>query len=255
MTVPKKDDNVVDKNVEDTFNKNSSKNEAHVTTEETTVVAETPAETPKIDLNDPRIQDAIRNARQEEKDKLYSSLGKKNTKLSEVETQLKEAKDVIAKLKASGEQVSQAKLTEIGVLSNQVQELHKKMDEQKEEFLRKEAASLEAIRLERVDKYRNKLLHESKGEIIEELLVGETEEELDASLVIAKQRHARIVQDVITREKLDVKKTETVTNVKPQETVQTVLTPQEIKKMSPAEYAKRRHELSGIKTKALDSGA
>ena len=245
MTVPKKDDNVVDKNVENTFNENSSKNEAHVTTEETTVVAETPAETPKIDLNDPRIQDAIRNARQEEKDKLYSSLGKKNTKLSEVETQLKEAKDVIAKLKASGEQVSQAKLTEIGVLSNQVQELHKKMDEQKEEFLRKEAASLEA----------NKLLHESKGEIIEELLVGETEEELDASLVIAKQRHARIVQDVITREKLDVKKTETVTNVKPQETVQTVLTPQEIKKMSPAEYAKRRHELSGIKTKALDSGA
>lgn len=156
----------------------------------------------------------LAKARSQEKDKLYNQIESLKTELTAAQQLSTQQADTIKNLSEKGgdagggggtdggdknkdgdgdgftqEQVNQAitaglsKMQEayeakVGELTNQINSLR------------------ESTTQETLGTYRDSLLSQNKGQIIEELVVGNTKEELDNSLVQAKQAYARIAQQL-----------------------------------------------------------
>lgn len=170
-------------------------------------------------LEIPEVKDFIQKVRKQEKDKLYAEIQKKDTKIKELEGEILLLNN---RLKSSTE----TSLNEQEELRTEVQRLSETVAELKKDIRRKE-----------LDLFKERALKEAGDELILDLVSGETEEEILASIEVAKQRYQEIVEKAISKKpRVEVPKP---TNPQQPKSIKQ-LTAQEIAKMSPKEWAEHR---------------
>ena len=170
-------------------------------------------------LEKPEVRDFIQRVRKQEKDKLYGEIQKREKKIKDLEGEIGLLND---KLKSSTETSTneQAELkAELQKLSDTVSILQKD------------------IRDKELALFREKALKEAGDELILDLVRGETEEEITASIELAKTRYQEITEKAMSKKhKVEAPKP---TNPQQPSSVKQ-LTPQEIAKMSLEEWSKHR---------------
>lgn len=170
-------------------------------------------------LEKPEVRDFIQRVRKQEKDKLYGEIQKKESKIKDLEGEISLLNE---KLKSSTETSTneQAELkAELQKLSDTVSILQKD------------------IRDKELALFREKALKEAGDELILDLVRGETEEEITASIELAKTRYQEIVGKAMSKKH----KAEAPKPTNPQQPSSfKQLTPQEIAKMTPEEWSKHR---------------
>lgn len=151
-----------------------------------------PAVTPPANpLESPEVQALLAKVRKEEKDKLYAKIqeaesklddltkqvGAKDASLAELQTQL----EAVKKSVKGGDKLDLKQLVaEVTAATEaKISEEHAKTLKHAQERL---AALEERNRQHELEKLRTKLISESKGNLIEALVRGDTEEELRASI-------------------------------------------------------------------------
>lgn len=170
-------------------------------------------------LEIPEVKDFIQKVRKQEKDKLYTEIQKKDTKIKELEGEILLLNN---RLKSSTE----TSINEQEELRTEVQRLSETVAELKKDIRRKE-----------LDLFKERALKEAGDELILDLVSGETEEEILSSIEVAKQRYQEIVEKAISKKpKVEVPKP---TNPQQPKSIKQ-LTVQEIAKMSPKEWAEHR---------------
>lgn len=170
-------------------------------------------------LEIPEVKDFIQKVRKQEKDKLYTEIQKKDTKIKELEGEILLLNN---RLKSSTE----TSINEQEELRTEVKQLSETVAELKKDIRRKE-----------LDLFKERALKEVGDELILDLVSGETEEEILSSIEVAKQRYQEIVEKAISKKpKVEVPKP---TNPQQPKSIKQ-LTAQEIAKMSPKEWAEHR---------------
>lgn len=170
-------------------------------------------------LEIPEVKDFIQKVRKQEKDKLYTEIQKKDTKIKELEGEILLLNN---RLKSSTE----TSINEQEELRTEVQKLSETVAELKKDIRRKE-----------LDLFKERALKEAGDELILDLVSGETEEEILSSIEVAKQRYQEIVEKAISKKpKVEVPKP---TNPQQPKSIKQ-LTAQEIAKMSPKEWSEHR---------------
>lgn len=183
------------------------------------------------------IEHLVEKARADEKAKLYPQIEKlkkeKNEAISlvsERDKKIKELENQVAELQKSNDgKVDNKQVTELNVtisaLENQLAELQAKYDNDVQSLTVKNIAEREIAK--------------ANGQIIPELVTGNTEEEILANVELAKQRYQEIQASALRGVQLP--KANPSTNVIMDFKDKTV---EEIARMTPQEYAKYRAELN-----------
>ena len=148
-------------------------------------------------------EDLIAKARKEERDKLYPELNKykekvnnlmlviaeRDSEIADLKKQLEDFKKENEKLKKDLESGTKTNktiselTTTISMLEHQLEELQAKYD-----------ADVTALKLEA---FKKEKIAEAGGELIPELVTGNSEEEILASIEKAKQRYQEIIQKAV----------------------------------------------------------
>lgn len=201
-------------------------------------------------------EDLIAKARREEKDKLYKQMQSKDAKINELteknnnlllkvgqqeeriaslEKDLNSAKEGGAKVES--EELSKANET-IKALEQQIENLKNSTVDAK--------TIEEGIRAEyEVKMYRLEKLQEVGKEIIPELVVGTTKEEIDSAIEISKKRYLDIVGNVVPP-KQTKQQTLPTGNPSGSQFNMSNLKPEDIASLSPKEWAEYRKKI-GLK--------
>lgn len=192
-------------------------------------------------------EDLISKARTEERGKLYPQIEKlkadKNNLLlvvGERDTELANLKTQLADLETNSKQL--AKDLKDGTKTNtKVSELTltiSTLERQLEDLQVKYESDVNSLKL---TSYKEKKIAEASGELIPELVTGDTEEEINASIETAKTRYAEITQRAVQGVQLPPANPSASTLQIGKE-----LTFEQMQSMSTADWAKARAEM-GLK--------
>jgi hypothetical protein len=151
----------------------------------------------KEGLTEEEVNKRVEAARKEEKDKLYPQLQALNDSLKDVQATLAAERKEKDEAKKKADEEAEAK--RVAKLSSD--ERQNEVLTRLEEQLREERLAREAFRKELEDrdkkeelrKYRDGLIQAANGEIIPELVIGSTKEEIDNAFERAKARYAEYV--------------------------------------------------------------
>lgn len=171
------------------------------------------------------IKDFLKKVRQQEKSKLYEVMEKKNNKIKELTETIASLEDTIKTYKEGND-------TTVSDLKVEIGELRKKVEKAEKAELEK---SLELYRTKAIQRVRDSGL-----DLIDDLVKGNTEEEIDSAIKAAKAKYEEIVAKVSTK-KGDKPVPKPI--APKQDAGARKLTTEEIAKMTPAEYAKHREEI------------
>jgi archaellum component FlaC len=191
-------------------------------------------------------EELISKARKEERDKLYSDINKHREKANNLLLVVQERDNEITTLKAEVEKLrgDYSKVSDelkTGVKTNKtVSELTATisgLERQLEDLQIQYETDVNSLKL---DSFKREKVAEVGGELIPELVTGNTEEEILASIETAKQRYAEITQRALNGVQMPrVNPSATQIQLKD-------ISMDDISKMTPQEWAKHRAEL-GLK--------
>lgn len=143
------------------------------------------------------IKKLLEKVRKEEKDKLYPQVEhyKKQSDTLQQSNELLSAK--LKELEEAGKKVKEEKLSDSEKIQNQLSELTKQnvMLQRQQEALIEE--SRRAIEVERLGSYRTRAIAGAGGEIIPELVFGNSEAEIDTAILASKNAYRSIKEDAI----------------------------------------------------------
>lgn len=180
------------------------------------------------------IQGLLENVRQQEKNKLYKTISERDNTInqlketiSDLQNQLKTKED----MSMEGEKVL---LEQIQALKESHDNMMKEMEQEREK-----------ARLAKLESYKASKIAEAQGEIVAGMVRGTTEEEIDASIEVAKAEYQKIVSPLKQQvEELGKPQRENAPKPSnPSTPNQMEFTAEQIKAMSPSEYAQYRETL------------
>lgn len=182
----------------------------------------------------PAIQAILENARQQEKNKLYKTIEDKDNTIKQLNQTVS---DLEAKLKTKEDATVEHEkelLATIQSLKETQDKLIKDMETEKDN-----------ARKAKLESYKASKIAEAKGEIVAGLVRGDSEEEIDASIEVAKAEYQNIVaplkQQVEELNKPNPANAPKPSNPSTPPTLE--VTAEQLRAMSPAEYAKHRENL------------
>jgi hypothetical protein len=182
------------------------------------------------------VQSLIENARKQEKDKLYKTIGQKddtNKQLSDTILDLQNQLKLKGEATMEGEKLLLAQLQEMKEAQDR---LIKEMEDEKEK-----------TRLAELKSYRDKVVASAKGEIVEALVRGNSVEEIDASAEMAKAEYQKLVaplkQQVEELGKPNPANAPAPSNPSTPPTLE--LSSKDLKGLSLDDYAKQREQILG----------
>ena len=198
-------------------------------------------------------EDLIAKARKEEKDKLYSQLQGKDTKINDL---TEKNNSLLLGLSSKDEEIKTLKNEIKGLKSANTKsdnEMIRTLEEEKNNLLatidqlKNEQAQLEEIESRIKNEYEVKLYRMEKlntvgDEIISELVTGTTKEEIDASFEVAKAKYDSIREKYISKTTQSIP----VANVDTSSLNTNSINAADISKMSSSEWAEYRAKL-GLK--------
>lgn len=217
-----------------------------------------PNTTPPAQVVD--VEALIQKVRKEEKDKLYPEIEGLKTKVKNLEADLaaknKEVRELNDQIKNAdtnndaSKQELQKKIDQLEAEITTLKDKKQKSATENEEKLQKQVDDLiarldkqerdseEAAKKMKLEMFKKDKIAEAKGELIEELVKGETEEEITASIETAKTKYKEIVEKVGGNQTNQQR----ISNVNPIIDPKALgdKTPEEIRKMTPKEYSEYR---------------
>lgn len=219
----------------------SNGSEEEVKTPETKPEQEVPK--PQGTVN---FEDLVKKAREEEKSKLYPQIEKlkkdKNDLLLVVAEKDKAIKDLekeITELQKNHSKL--AKDVEESTSTNKVVQEQALLISQLEQQLEDIQAQYELdVNSLKINSYREKQIALAGGAIIPELVTGNTEEEINASIELAKQRYAQIQEQAMSSVQMPKSVNPSVATLS-QTAMKSV---EDIASMTPAEWAEYRKNLN-----------
>ena len=174
-------------------------------TEESQVTTPTTqnAEESKVEAKQPsedvytksQLEEMLKKARKEEKDKLYKSLEKTKKEAEELQS---ERDKVLDDLKLTREQLSTLKdsnMSDIDKVNKQIELLAEQNELLKKQLETVSHQAEERVRLSEVKSYKQKKIEQS-GLLFPEMVVGNTPEEIDASISMLKEREKSVRQQL-----------------------------------------------------------
>lgn len=149
-------------------------------------------------LSPEEVRAAVEKARKEEKDKLYPQLEALKNSIKDIQEVLRAEREEKEQIKKEAEEAAEKKRLEKLSDSDRHMEALKRIEEQlreeREARIKLEKQGEERDRKQRLANYRAHVLQAAGNEIIEEMVTGNTEAEIDASVTIAKARYAEIAE-------------------------------------------------------------
>lgn len=171
------------------------------------------------------VKDFLKKVRQQEKNKLYDLMEKKDARIKELTETVATLENTIATYKQGNDTTIADLKLEIDALKEKVSVAEKAKAEKDLELYRTKA--IQTVR-------------DNGSDLIDDLVKGNTEEEIDSSIEVAKAKYEEILAKASS-------KRDTKPVPKPvapvQDTGARKLTMEEIAKMSPQEYAKHREQI------------
>lgn len=147
-----------------------------------------------------KVQEAEEKVRSEaakaEKDKLYDSLKKKDDDLLKAQNELSKFREEKAKREEEAEKRRLAKLSEEERQKELIEKSNQRVEQLETAFTALQQETQEILRKKDLELIRKDLIAEAKGEIIPELVSGDTPEELKESVEKAKVRYKELVAKV-----------------------------------------------------------
>lgn len=194
------------------------------------------------------VKDLVESVRKQEKDKLYKSLETKETEAKELKGQLETALAAIKKQDEDNLTFEQKLQLQIDAVTKQHDDLVATLRAEKAQAEQDKLDALESARKKALEAYQAEKLRLAGDDLILELVGGDTEEEIDASIEKAKAKFAEIAEKLGAKNKKntadDLKNAHRVTN--PTSSGVTKFTADDVKRMSPEEYAKNRHQIMAM---------
>jgi hypothetical protein len=188
----------------------------------------------------PAVKRLVENARTEEKDKLYKTVESKDAKIRKLEEDLVVATNLLKDKENNNLSEQEVLQRHVAALETQIKTLTDSIEAERSAAAEeKRKATFEAYKQTRLRE-----LAEAGTEYLPDLLSGNTEEEFDASITKATARYAEIKAQLLKDTKPNTPpkpSTPSVTNPSASNTKS--LTMEDIKRMSPAEYAKHREKV------------
>ena len=236
------------------------------------IVPEPPAEqqpAPSADLlKDPAVKAAIEKARKEEKDKLYPKIEEQDKFLKELKAERAAAQKAAEKAAKDAEAARKAQELEEMTAAERIAAYQQEMDTRiaaVEAERQAERAIFEQERaFQALQSYATQRLAAEQGDImpqLRDLIGGSTEEEIEASIALAKERTASILADVaahtqgVRQQQKGVSATAPPVGPMENDSTYQTLTPADIAGMDMNEYAKNRKALLGaVSQKARSQG-
>lgn len=187
----------------------------------------------------------LAQARKDEKDKLYKTY-------AQIKEELRIKNEELAKFKAAEEEAAKkaeeerlAKLTEQERMREEINKASARVEQLTSAFTSLQKETEEKLKLKELELLKERLISEARGQLIPELVSGNSEEELLQSVEKAKQRYLQLREDIVKDvEKLKTKPiepstiaTETPqTRITPPQTTQQQPTAKDIFSMTPEEF-------------------
>lgn len=210
------------------------------------IIPETPPVSDADLIKNPAVRALVESARKQEKDKLYKTIDSKDEQLKTLNLRIEDLeKQLSDKESVAMDEVKELKET-ITLMQQQQADLLKALADEKELAAKEKAEAEIQRRAAELKAYKEAKLREAGDELILELVKGDTEEEIDQSIEIAKQKYSDIVAKVAeTRKEPDKRErlhnTPKITNP-PGGSAQPI-TIEQIRKMSREDYAKNREAI------------
>lgn len=162
--------------------------------------AQTPNQTNPQSQQTVSFEVLIAKARQEEKDKLYPEI----TRLKgEIEDKVKRVNELLLSLGEKDETISKlnSKITDLEKgskksESEEVKGLNNKIEELQNTIALKDSE----IATLKIESYKKEKMNEAQGKLIPELVRGTTQEEIDATIELAKQRYSEILNELASKQ-------------------------------------------------------
>lgn len=174
-------------------------------TEESQVTTPTTqsAEESKVETKQPseevytkdQLDEMLKKARKEEKDKLYKSLEKTKKEAEQLQS---EKEKVLEDLKLTREQLSTLKdsnMSDIEKVNKQIELLAEQNELLKKQLENVSHQAEERVRMSEVNSYKAKKIEQS-GLLFPEMVVGNTPDEIDASISMLKEREKSVRQQL-----------------------------------------------------------
>lgn len=142
-----------------------------------------------------QLDEMLNKARKEEKDKLYKSLEKTKKEAQELQS---ERDKVLDDLKLTREQLSTLKdsnMSDIEKVNKQIELLAEQNELLKKQLENVSHQAEERVRMSEVNSYKAKKIEQS-GLLFPEMVVGNTPEEIDASISMLKEREKSVRQQL-----------------------------------------------------------
>lgn len=197
-------------------------------------------------------------ARQQEKDKLYAQIEEMRQEIERVKQERQEREQREAAQRAEQKEAERTKREEEmdvrQLLTQRETEWERRFREMQEERERDKAIFERENAFRAVQDYRTERLTAEADNIMPELrdlVAGNTQEEIDASIENLKDRTNRILQQVASAQQQQhqqmpgTKVTSPPVGPVEEQAQYETLTPEDIRNMSIAEYSKRRNQLLG----------
>lgn len=184
------------------------------------------------------VKELIESARKQEKDKLYKTLEQREREAKELEAKLKEANKAI-------EEFQQQNLTFEERIQLEIQKVKEEQQALVEQLRREKEEAEKQARQKHLEAYKAAKLREAGEEIIPELVGGNSEEEIDRSIELAKAKYQEIAQKFAAQAKQQQQQEfkQTFSTKAPSSSQIQPLTAEEIRRMTPEEYAKNRERI------------
>lgn len=191
----------------------------------------------------------LEKVRKQEKDKLYPKIEKLEAELKEGAKALQEMAAKLAAAEQEKQDLTNGKVTAQDVLKKQMDEQAKAMDKLRVDLEVGKKEALMKIQSAELKAFREQKLREAGADLIPELVMGNTEEEIVASLEKSKAKYQEVYQTALDKEKTKQPPPAGAGKTNPPAGAgsggKKEYTQQEISKMSLEEYKAKRQEILG----------
>lgn len=149
------------------------------------------------------VKAAVEKARKEEKDKLYPQITELKESIKEMQEYLRQEREEKEQIKADAEAEKerrrQEKLSDSEKTLEAIRKLEEKLTEEREERRKLDERWEAEKRKNGLEAYRQLAIQAAGNDIIPELVTGNTEEEIDNAVQIAKARYAELAEQFKTK--------------------------------------------------------
>lgn len=153
------------------------------------------------------VKELLEKVRKEEKSKLYPQIDHLKKSVEQLQKQNELLVNQLSSVQEDEKKKGEAKLTETQLIQKQMQEITRQNAVLQAQLTTMQEESQKAITIAQLDAYRTRKIAESGGELIPELVFGESEAEIDAAIIASKQRYIEIRASVKASLKQNMKET------------------------------------------------